>query len=132
MLKMGSGKTCLLTLKIAKTNKYPAKISSRTIVLAKPTTTTVAPTTTTTVAPTTTTTVAPTTTTTTVAPTTTTTTTVAPTTTTTTVAPTCAPLISVCAVGDTGPGGGIVFYVAPQSFTQKMLRDRCVQVAVSI
>ncbi len=110
MLKMGSGKTCLLTLKIAKTNKYPAKISSRTIVLAKPTTTTVAPTTTTTVAPTTTTT--------TVAPTTTTTTTVAPTTTTTTVAPTCAPLISVCAVGDTGPGGGIVFYVASSPFTQ--------------
>ncbi len=83
MLKMGSGKTCLLTLKIAKTNKYPAKISSRTIVLAKPTTTTVAPTTTT-----------------------------------TTVAPTCAPLISVCAVGDTGPGGGIVFYVASSPFTQ--------------
>ena len=58
-----------------------------------------APTTTTTVAPTTTTTVAP-----------TTTTTVAPTTT-TTVALTCA-MGGACVVGDTGPGGGIVFYVA--------------------
>ena len=67
-------------------------------------------TTTTTVAPaTTTTTVAPATTTTTVAPATTTTT-VAPATTTTTVAPTCATGGS-CAVGNTGPGGGIVFYV---------------------
>ena len=53
--------------------------------------------------------VAPATTTTTVAPATTTTT-VAPATTTTTVAPTCATGGS-CAVGNTGPGGGIVFYV---------------------
>ena len=58
-----------------------------------------APTTTTTVVPTTTTTVAP-----------TTTTTVAPTTT-TTVALTCA-MGGACVEGDTGPGGGIVFYVA--------------------
>jgi hypothetical protein len=78
-----------------------------TTTVAPTTTTTVAPTTTTTVAPTTTTTVAPTTTTT-VAPTTTTT--VAPTTT-TTVALTCA-MGGACVEGDTGPGGGIVFYVA--------------------
>ena len=85
---MGAGASCTLTLKIAKSGKYPAKTSTKII-----TRTTVAPTTTT-VAPTTTTT-----TTTTVAPTTTTTTT-------TTVAP--GPRYSV---GDTGPGGGIVFYV---------------------
>ena len=71
------------------------------------TTTTVPPTTTTT---TTTTTVPPTTTTTT---STTTSTTVAPT---TTVALTCA-TGGTCAVGDTGPGGGIVFYVASANFT---------------
>ena len=93
-------------------------VATTTTTVAATTTTTVAPTTTT-VAPTTTTTVAPTTTT--VAPTTTTvaattTTTVAPTTTTTTVALTCAQG-GVCAVGDTGPGGGVVFYVALSNFT---------------
>ena len=84
-LTMGTGSSCTLTLKIAKTSKYPAKTSTKTITRkSSSTTTTVAPTTTT---------VAPTTTTTTVAPTT------------TTVAPV------LYEVGDVGPGGGIVFYV---------------------
>ena len=69
-----------------------------------PVTTTTAAATTTTAAATTTTTVAP-----------TTTTTVAPTTT-TTIGTTCA-TGAACAVGDTGPGGGKVFYVAPTRFT---------------
>ena len=110
-LTMGTGASCTLTLKIAKTSKYPAKTSTKTITRKSSTTTTVARTTTTVAR--TTTTVAPTTTTTTLAPTTTTlaptTTTLAPTTT-TTVALTCATGGS-CDVGDTGPGGGIVFYV---------------------
>ena len=87
-LTMGTGASCTLTLKIAKTSKYPAKTSTKTITRKSSTTTTVARTTTT------------------VAPTTTT---LAPTTT-TTVALTCATGGS-CDVGDTGPGGGIVFYV---------------------
>ena len=92
-LTMGSTGSCVLTLKIAKSGNYLAKTSSKTITRGS-TTTTVAPkTTTTTVAPTT------------------TTTTVASTTTTTTVALTCATGGS-CAVGDTGPGGGTVFYDA--------------------
>ena len=77
---MGTGKSCTLTLKIAKSGKYPAKTSTKIITKKSATTTTLAPTTTTT------------------------TTTVAPTT--TTLAP--VPLYSV---GDTGPGGGTIFYV---------------------
>ena len=96
-LTMGTGSSCTLTLKIAQSVTHWAKTSTKTITRKSTapttTTTTVAPTTTTTtVAPTTTTTTAP-----------TTTTTVAPTTT-TTVAPV------VYNVGDTGPGGGIIFY----------------------
>jgi len=72
-LTMGTGVSCTLTLKIARSGKYPAKTSDQTITQKS----TVAPTTTT----------------------------VAPTTTTTTVAPV------LYNVGDTGPGGGIVFYV---------------------
>ena len=54
-LTMGTGSSCTLTLKIAKTSKYPAKTSTKTITRkSSSTTTTVAPTTTT-VAPTTTT-----------------------------------------------------------------------------
>ena len=79
-LTMGTGKSCTLTLKIAKSGKYPAKTSTKIITKKSATTTTLAPTTTTT------------------------TTTVAPTT--TTLAP--VPLYSV---GDTGPGGGTIFYV---------------------
>jgi len=71
-LTMGTGASCTLTLKIAKSGKYPAKTSDQTIT-RKPT--------------------------------------VAPTTTTTTIALTCA-MGGSCAVGDTGPGGGIVFYDA--------------------
>jgi hypothetical protein len=96
-LTMGTGSSCTLTLKIAKTSKYPAKTSTKIITRKSPTTTTVAPTTTTT---------------TTVAPTTTTTTTVAPTT--TTVAPTTTTTTTVAPVvynvGDKGPGGGFIFY----------------------
>ena len=100
-LTMGTGASCTLTLKIAKTSRYPAKTSTKTITRkSSSTTTTVAPTTTT---------VAPTTTTTTVAPTTTT---VAPTTTTTTVAPTTTTLApALYEVGDVGPAFGTIFYV---------------------
>jgi hypothetical protein len=74
-LTMGStGGSCTLTLKIAKTGKYPAKTSTKIITRKSATTTTVAATT-------------------------------------TTVALTCATGAS-CAVGDTGPGGGVVFYDA--------------------
>jgi hypothetical protein len=104
-VKMGASGSCLLTLKIAKSKNYPARTSKKRISLVAPATTT-----TTTVAPTTT--IAPTTTvpiTTTVAPATT----VAPT---TTVALTCA-TGGACVVGNTGPGGGTVYYVAPSNFT---------------
>ncbi len=74
-LTMGTGVSCTLTLKIAKSAKYPAKTSTKIITKKSATTTTVAPTTTT----------------------------VAPTT--TTLAP------ALYAVGQNGPGGGIVFYV---------------------
>gem|GEM_PF-1180904 len=64
-LTMGSTGSCVLTLKIAKSKNYPAKLSSKTISLIVPTTTTTAkPMSTTTVASVTTTTVRPTTTTT--------------------------------------------------------------------
>ena len=96
-LTMGTGASCTLTLKIAKSGEYPAKTSTKTITRKSPTTTTTVASGTTTVA-TGTTTVAPTTT---VARTTTTT--VARTTTTTG-----APV--VYQVGDTGPSGGIIFY----------------------
>ena len=77
-LTMGTGVSCTLKLKIAKTSKHPAKTSTKIITRkSSPTTTTVAPTTTTT----------------------------------TTIALTCA-MGGSCAVGDTGPGGGIVFYDA--------------------
>ena len=108
-----------------------AEISTTTVPVTTtlPTTTTMVPTTTTTVrrAPTTTSTVPPTTsttTTTTTVPTTTTTTTTVPTTTTTTTVPTTTTTTTttvapatcatggVCAVGETGPGGGKVFYDA--------------------
>jgi hypothetical protein len=92
-LTMGVKGSCTLTLKIAKSGKFVAKTSKKTITLA----TTVAPTTTTTVAPTTTTTVAP--------------------TTTTTVALTCAQGGSCTPGVDTGPGGGIVFYYSASAFT---------------
>ena len=81
-LTMGTGVSCTLTLKIAKTSKYPAKTSTKTITRKSSSTTTTLASTTTTLAPTT----------------------------TTTVALTCATGGS-CDVGDTGPGGGIVFYV---------------------
>ena len=68
-LTMGTGSSCTLTLKIAKTSKYPAKTSTKIITRKSPTTTT---------------------------------TTVAPTTT------TLAPVLYN--VGDTGPGGGFIFY----------------------
>ena len=77
---MGTGKSCTLTLKIAKSGKYPAKTSTKIITKKSATTTTLAPTTTTVAA------------------------------TTTTVALTCATGGS-CYVGDTGPGGGTIFYV---------------------
>lgn len=80
-LKMGSKGSCRLTLKIAKTVQYPAKISRRTIFLVTPASTTVAAIT-------------------------------------TTVGATCANGGAVCVVGDTGPGGGTVFYVASGTFTQ--------------
>ena len=79
-LTMGTGKSCTLTLKIAKSGKYPAKTSTKIITKKSATTTTLAPTTTTVAA------------------------------TTTTVALTCATGGS-CYVGDTGPGGGTIFYV---------------------
>ena len=66
-LTMGTGVSCTLTLKIAKTSKYPAKTSTKIITQKSATTTTVAL--------------------------------------------TCATGGS-CAVGDTGPGGGTVFYDA--------------------
>ena len=91
-IKMGSGSSCTLTLKIAKSGNYPAKTSTKTLTQLT-TTTTVPRTTTTTVARTTTTTVAR-----------TTTTTVAPTTTTTVAR-------ALYRVGQTGPGGGKIFYV---------------------
>ena len=75
-LTMGTGVSCTLTLKIAKSAKYPAKTSTKIITKKSATTTTVAPTTTTT----------------------------------TTIALTCA-MGGSCAVGDTGPGGGTIFYV---------------------
>ena len=71
-LTMGTGVSCTLTLKIARSGKYPAKTSTKIITRkSSPTTTTLAPTTTTT---------------------------------------TLAPVLYN--VGDTGPGGGIVFYDA--------------------
>lgn len=87
-LVMGSTGTCKLTLKIAKSGNYPAKTVTRVISLL-----TAASSTTSTVAPTV--------------------TTIAPA---TTVAVTCA-AGGVCAVGNTGPGGGTVFYVASSNFT---------------
>jgi hypothetical protein len=111
MLTMGMSGSCTLTLKIAKSGRYAAKSSNQTITLAR----TVAPTTSTTVAPTTSTTVAPTTSTT-VAPTTSTT---VASTTSTTAAPvelTCA-AGGVCALGETGLGGGPVFYYSVTAFT---------------
>ena len=65
-LTMGTGKSCTLTLKIAKSGKYPAKTSTKIITKKSATTTTVAL--------------------------------------------TCATGGS-CYVGDTGPGGGTIFYV---------------------
>jgi len=87
---------------------------STTVAPTAPTTTTTIPKTTTTTTPTTTTTIPKTTTTT--APTTTTTIPKTTTTTTTTIPKTCAE-DGPCAVGDTGPGGGKVFYVASGNFT---------------
>ena len=89
------GKSCSKSGAIAGTKKNPRvcrKVSGKLIWRKDVPTTTVAPTTTTTVAPTT------------------TTSTVAPTTT-TTIPRTCANG-GVCKLGDTGPGDGVVFYVA--------------------
>ena len=89
---------------IAPTQFYSSWRDVAAAVAAATTTTTTAATTTTTAATTTTTTAA-----------TTTTTTAA--TTTTTTAPTSCATGATCIVGDTGPGGGIVFYVASGDFT---------------
>ena len=99
-LTMGATGSCVLTLKIAKSKSYPAISSKKTITLVAPTTTTSVPSTTTSV-PSTTTSVPS------------TTTSVAST---TTVALTCA-AGGACVVGNTGPGGGTVFYVASTYFT---------------
>ncbi len=87
-LTMGTTGLCKLTLKVAKSKKYLAKTFKKTIVLAAPATTTVVPTTIVTV----------------------------PAAPTTTIALTCA-TGGTCAVGNTGPGGGTVFYVASSTFT---------------
>ena len=92
-LTMGATGSCVLTLKIAKSKSYPAISSKKTITLVAPTTTTSVPSTTTSVSSTT--------------------TSVAST---TTVALTCA-AGGACVVGNTGPGGGTVFYVASTYFT---------------
>ena len=87
-LTMGTTGSCKLTLKVAKSKKFLAKTFKKTIVLAAPATTTVVPTTIVTV----------------------------PAAPTTTIALTCA-TGGTCAVGNTGPGGGTVFYVASSPFT---------------
>jgi hypothetical protein len=83
-LKMGNGPSCKLTVRISKFGIYPAKVSTKTI-SRRPTVTTTAPSTVTTTAPST-------------------VTTTAPSTVTTTAPP-------EYRVGQTGPGGGTVFYV---------------------
>lgn len=89
-LTMGTTGSCVLTLKIAKTKTLPSKTSTKTITLFVATTTT-----TTTLAPST---------------TTTTTTTIPATTTTTTTVPENL-RGAIYSVGQTGPGGGMIFHV---------------------